>query len=183
MAFGNQPETLTTLGETGGGAGAEAASGFASALGPAMMLAQLGLGIAGANQRNDALARAMQSQADAAEAQMGQNVQQARLERLKRTRMAREIEGAVRVATGARGTGEFGAETLARQNIFDTELDLSIIDANLAAANDSVRSGFMANVDSLSSQSVNPLLAGFMGALDGLGTGLSLGADLEELTK
>ncbi len=156
---------------------------FPAAAGLVLGGAQAGLGIMGAGDRNDALARAMQSQADAAEAQMGQNVQQARLERLKRTRMAREIEGAVRVATGARGTGEFGAETLARQNIFDTELDLSIIDANLAAANDSVRSGFMANVDSLSSQSVNPLLAGFMGALDGLGTGLSLGADLEELTK
>lgn len=155
---------------------------FPAASGLALGGAQAGLGILGANDRNDALGRAMESQAAAAATQQSQNVQQAALERLKRTRLAHQIEGQIRVATGAAGTGEFGAETLGRQNTADAALDLSLIDTNLANANNAVRSGFLANVDSLEGQTVNPLLAGFMGALQGLQTGLSLGGDLGELT-
>lgn len=177
-----QSQGLSTEGGAATGALSGASAGMM--LGPwgALIGAGVGAGMGAmqAKEQNSSLERAMAAQAAAAEVSQTQNVQQAALERLKRARLAHQIEGKLRVATGATGVN---LDSLSRQNAQDANTDASLIDANLANNILAIRSGTQANLTSLESQTINPLLAGFMGSLEGLNTGLSLGSSLDELRR
>lgn len=138
-------------------------------------VAGAGLSVASAQSRNRAIGRSMRSANDAAGTTLGQLADQTALERLRRVRQTEQIIGRLRVASAEAGGGFGGsAAALERQAQFDSGIDRAIIDANYSNNANRVLSGLDAQELSLSSQTVNPLLAGLFGGVQGLQTGLQI---------
>lgn len=129
-----------------------------------------------ARAQNKAIQRSMNSQAQAAGIQQEQLVEQAAVERRRIQNQTQQIEGRLRVAAGESGVGLGGSmEALGRQAQIDQATNLAILDSNLDNQQQRVQSGLEANLASLSAQTQNPLLAGLVGGINGLQTGLSIG--------
>lgn len=138
---------------------------------------------AAASQQNRNIERSMQSQVNAANTQQQQLVDQSALERIKNIRQAQQIQGRIRVSAGERGiaysSGSIGA--LQRQGDYDASLNDAIIGRNLSNQIARVRSGAQANLTALASSQQSPILAGLMGGVQGLQTGLSIGAAVDNI--
>jgi hypothetical protein len=148
---------------------------IALALVAASAAASAGTGLASANARNGAMRRAGRSARSAATTQYGQVSDAAALERQKRINENRRIEGLIRVRQAEAGVGSGGSfESLAVQNDLDAALDLDILKHKEFNEFENIRSGLDANLEHLSSQTSNPMLAAFIGAVQGANTGLSL---------
>lgn len=141
---------------------------------PALAIGGLqgGMGFLGASDQNKAIERSMQSVKEAGEAAQGQAAAQTGLELMKRSRLAHQVEGRIRVALGE--SGGPSAAAVERQNAFDADLDQKIITTNFANNIRSIRSGVQAKMIELESEFDSPILAAFAGALQGVSQGLAI---------
>lgn len=131
--------------------------------------------VVGAQRQNRAIRESVRSQREAASAQAMQLSRQAQTERAQQIRQLSTIRGKIRVAAGESGVGMSGSMALLEnQAEFDAARNLSTIGANLAANVQRVQSGLAANTAQLQAMEQNPILAGFMGGLQGFQTGLSI---------
>lgn len=138
------------------------------------------LSIQQARSQNAAISRAQASQVNAAAVQQEQLVEQAAVERRRIQNQTQQIEGRLRVAAGEAGVGLGGSTAaLDRQAGIDQATNLTILDNNLENQQQRVTSGLEANLASLSANQQNPLLAGLVGGLGGLQTGLNIGGAIE----
>lgn len=137
-----------------------------------------------ARAQNKAISRAQASQQKAAGVQQRQLVEQAAVERRRIQDQTQQIEGRLRVAAGESGVGLGGSTAaLGRQAQFDQASNLSILGSNLGNEQARVQSGLEANLANLSANQQNPLLAGLMGGLGGLQTGLSISSGISSIQR
>ena len=142
------------------------------------------LSIEQAQAQNAAIRNAQASQGRAAAVQQEQLVEQAAVERRRIQNQTQQIEGRLRVAAGESGVGLGGSiEALGRQAQIDQATNLAILDSNLDNEQRRVQSGLEANLASLAAGQQNPLLAGLMGGLGGLQTGLSIASGIESVRR
>lgn len=139
---------------------------------------QGGLAVAGAGSRNASIEEAQRMAVANAVRGQSQIAAQGGLENLKRARDAARIEGRIRAAMSSGGGRT--AQALQLQNVADASLDASIIRTNVANNIARVRSGAQAELIQLANQTVNPLLAGFQGGLQGFQQGVSISNSLRE---
>lgn len=158
--------------------------GFAAAL-PALAIGGTAFGTAtsayAASQQNKAISQSMSSQRQASIATQQQVVDQAAIEQMKAARQAHQIEGRLRVAAADSGAGIGGSWTaLLQQNDYDAALNANIIANNEKNQLAQVASGYNANIASLQSGFVSPILQAFTGALGGLQSGLAIGSSVNQ---
>jgi len=134
-----------------------------------------GISVLAARQQNAAMQSAASAQIRQGQAQQQQIQDQSAIERMRHQREADRIRGRLRVAAGEAGVGIGGSyDALIRQADFDEALNLSILDRNTANAMDAARAGLSVDLARIGASAQNPLIAGFMGGLTGLNTGLSI---------
>lgn len=137
---------------------------------------------AAARQQNQAVQSSLQSQREALRIKQQQQSSQAGIEKQKRINEAAQIQGRLRVAAGEAGVGLGGsAAALARQAEFDKAVNLSIIDANFQRRIAFGQAQFRSTAAQTVSQTQNPLIAGFSGAVSGLETGLRIGRTAQDI--
>lgn len=116
----------------------------------------------------------MRSAREAANAQRRQLATRALADTNERVREAQAVEGRIRVASAEAGSGLGGSFlALTRQSDIDANRDRIAISTNLGNSAAAIESGYDATTSRLS-QTANPLLAAFSGALQGATTGLSI---------
>lgn len=160
------------------------------AMAPAAALAlTIGTGALGAatsyaqaRGQNRAARRAADSSRRAAEVETRQITRAAELEAEKRLNRQEQVAGRVRVAAARSGfatsSGDF--ERFARQNEFDTAIDLATLEENRQAQIDRVLSGLDARLADISSRTSNSLLSAFTGGLGGIQAGLAITGGLDQ---
>ena len=137
-----------------------------------------------ARRQNEAMEDAAQAQIRQGQAQQTQIQDQSAIERMQHQREAGRIRGRLRVAAGEAGVGIGGSyDALIRQADFDEALNLSILDRNTANAMDSARAGLQVDLARISANTQNPFIAGFMGGMQGLSTGLRIVGGIQGLQK
>jgi len=140
------------------------------------------LSVAQARAQNKAIRRSIESQKKAAEFEKNQLKERAALEADKMRRKEEQIRGRIAVSVAERGVGFGGSfNTLNMQAGLDRLTNNKITETNLNNQIIRVQSGLQANIDKLSSDIQNPLLAGFTGAMSGLQSGLSLGSGIQKI--
>jgi hypothetical protein len=127
---------------------------------------------------NSAVAGGIASANDSANASLSQLASSAALERRRQVSDAEKILGRIRVARSESGNT---LESQERQTMIDAATNVATINTNLSNNRARVISERDAAVARLRSQRSNPLVAGLLGGLEGLSTGLSLGSGLTSL--
>ena len=122
--------------------------------------------------------RAIASTEDSARVSLSQFASKAALERKQQVTDAERILGRIRVAKGESGNTLGGQE---RQTRIDSRTNIATINTNLGNNVNRINSERDAAVAGLKAKKQNLLLSGFLGGLQGLSTGLTLGAGLSEL--
>jgi len=93
-----------------------------------------------------------------------------------------QLAARIRVARGEAGVGAGGSTAAAiRQTEFNTEADLGAINLNAFYGQQRGNSATLAQIAQLSSRTENPLLAAFMGGLQGGAAGLQIGGAISGL--
>ena len=127
-----------------------------------------------ANQRNNAIQDAVNLQKKAAETRQRQIVQQGEVNRFKRLRDSHQLSQRVRVAAAESGTTEASFANLDRQVAFDTQIDLNILQMQLAFNLRANRQQAILNLQQLAGQGTNIHAAASTGAAQGFSTGLQI---------
>lgn len=145
---------------------------------------QTGLSVAGANAQNDAIMASARSVVAAAGVESEQISQAAALDRQKHLNASQLAIGRARVLGTARGVGQGGSvEAIQRQIDYDAAVNNRIIDINRGNQIRRVRSEARAHLARLAGQTVAPAVVGLTGALEGIGTGLSIAGSAKELSR
>lgn len=168
------------------GAGTTAAGGLT--LGQAALIAggtsliTAGTSAYAAREQNKALEKAMDSEAAAAGVAQQQLAMQTGQQQEARIREANQLAARIRVARGEAGVGTGGSTAaVLRQVDTDAARDLDTLDTNYLFGVKRVRSGAAAQLDQLEAQTTNPLVAAFLGGLQGGTAGLQIAGGLEQL--
>lgn len=149
--------------------------GFGAATTGAGAAVATGLSLYSAGQQNQAISAAQRSQAESAAIGQRQLQQAAGQQQAQRVDEARVLTARIRVARGEAGVG-LGGSTAAvtRQADFDAAEDLLTINMNALMGVQGIRSGSQAQIAQLGAQTANPLVAAFLGALQGGQAGLQI---------
>lgn len=135
-----------------------------------------------AQEQNKANARSAKSIRDAQAVAEGQGAGVASMERYKRQNEANAIIARLAVAGAERGVGTGGtAAAIAASEAYNATIDNAITNRNAEYRAARVASEAEANITSVMSRNVNPLLAAFTGGLNGITAGLSIGGAIQSL--
>lgn len=116
----------------------------------------------------------------AAEVRRSQVARAAELERTKARNQAEMLRGRLRTSAAGRGVGAGGSVQLLEQQIdFDLGLRNAVENANESNFQAAIGSDMSARLASLLSE--NPLMASFVGGLQGASTGLAITGAADEL--
>lgn len=143
-----------------------------------------GVGIQQAQAKNRAVKRSLAAAQQAAAVQGTQVSRAAALEQEKNRLRSEQILGRLRVAAAESGLDDTGSfENLYRQADVDAALNSAIIKQNRNDQLARVASGYQADIVSIGSQAVNPILAAFTSGIGGLQTGLAIGGAVTEANR
>ena len=155
--------------------------------GSALMSAGMGaMSLMTTQAQNEAMADAAEAQGwaakEAAELEMGQAAEQNAIERQKRVSQARLLQSRLRVAAGEAGIGMGGTyQAINRQIGVDTALNQNIATRRMLQNYKGSQAVFSSRIAGMDSFRPSPIVEGFLGGMQGLSTGLSIGTSIAQI--